>query len=138
MRMTGISSQAASERHEESSANTPCWGQTRSFLTTSAIRSTLLWPGRPDPQQVWLHQNHNKWPSWRLKIEGHQEESDDEHEAYTLREGRRTRVLSDTRLWASESRPNRSQRLGPTNRPNDVLYEEDPRILEETEAESEK
>eukprot|EP00965_Chrysotila_dentata_P152805 5050435-Pleurochrysis_carterae.AAC.1 len=59
--------------------------------------------------------------SWKLKIEDRQEESDDEHEAYTRREGRRTRVLSDTWLWANGSWPDQSQRFGPNNRPKDVL-----------------
>eukprot|EP00965_Chrysotila_dentata_P165175 5454056-Pleurochrysis_carterae.AAC.1 len=36
-------------------------------------------------------------------------------------EGRRIRVLSDTRLWASESRPNQPQRLDSPTSPKDVL-----------------
>eukprot|EP00965_Chrysotila_dentata_P008431 274484-Pleurochrysis_carterae.AAC.1 len=30
----------------------------------SATRCTLSWPGRPDLQKVWQHQDHNKWPSY--------------------------------------------------------------------------
>eukprot|EP00965_Chrysotila_dentata_P055847 1852136-Pleurochrysis_carterae.AAC.1 len=86
----------------------------------SAIRSTLFCPRRAELQQVWLHQDHHKWPGWRWEIEGHQEENDDEHETDTLREGRRIRVLSDTWPWASESRPNQPQRLDPPTGPDEV------------------
>eukprot|EP00965_Chrysotila_dentata_P150679 4977994-Pleurochrysis_carterae.AAC.1 len=96
----------------------------------SAPRYTLSWPGRPDLQKVWLHQDHNRWPGWRLEIESHQEEGGDEHEAYTLRRGSRTRTSSGTRPRARESRPGRPQRLDPPNRPNGSV-EEGQRILGE-------